>query len=191
MRPLATKRLPAPEDGDDEVCGAHAYLDAGDRAVVTTSDRRVLAVSTADADGDPDLTTVRTFDLAAQVPDDDCLVALLPDWAGRIWWTSQDGRVGTVAPDSGEVRVLDLGEEVAESFSTDETGGTYVVTTHALYRLEVDGTGTPVVDWRTPYDRGTGRKSGQADPRQRHPARPCSTAGSSPSPTTPSRACTW
>ena len=163
LRPVATKRLPAPEDGDDDVCGAHAYLDAGDRAVVTTSDRRVLAVSTADADGDPDLTTVRSFDLAAQVPDDDCLVAVLPDWAGRIWWASQDGRVGTVAPDSGEVRVLDLGEEVGESFSTDETGGTYVVTAEALYRLEVDGTGAPTVDWRTPYDRGTGRKSGQTD----------------------------
>jgi hypothetical protein len=162
MRPLATKRLPAPEDGDDDVCGSHAYLDAGDRAVVATSDRRVLAVSTADADGEPDLTTARSYDLGAVVPDDDCLVALLPDWAGRIWWATQDGRVGTIAPDSGDLRVLDLGEEVAESFSTDETGGTYLVTTQALYRLAVDGTGTPTVDWRTAYDRGTERKTGQA-----------------------------
>ena len=161
MRPLATKRLPAPEDGDDDRCGAQSYLDAGDRAVVSTSDRRVLAVSTADADGEPDLTTARTWDLSAQVPDDDCVVALLPDWAGRIWWATADGLVGTVAPDSGQVQVLDLGEEVTHSFSTDETGGTYVITTHALYRLGADATGTPVVAWRTAYDRGTDRKSGQ------------------------------
>lgn len=162
MRPLATKRLPAPEDGDDEVCGAHPYLDATDRMVVATSDRRVLAVATADADGEPDLTTGRTWDLSPHVPDDDCLVALLPDWSGRIWWASQDGLVGTIAPDSGEVRVLDLGEEVAGPFSTDETGATYVVTTHALHRLVLDGAGTPSVAWRTEYDRGTERKTGQA-----------------------------
>lgn len=162
MRPLATKRLPAPEDGDVGLCGAHAYLDAADRAVVATSDRRVLAVATADADGEPDLTTARTWDLGPHVPDDDCVVALMPDWAGRIWWATQDGLVGTIAPDSGEVRLLDLGEEVANSFSTDETGATYVVTTHALHRLVLDGAGTPVVDWRTEYDRGTERKSGQA-----------------------------
>lgn len=162
LHPLATKELPGPgEDG----CAAGpdaAYLDAGDRMVLATSDRRVLAVSTADADGEPDLTTARTWDLAAQVPGDDCLVALLPDWAGRIWWATRAGLVGTVAPDSGEVRVLDLGEEVAHPFSTDETGGTYVLTTHALYRLDADATGTPVVGWRTAYDRGTDRKSGQA-----------------------------
>lgn len=162
MRPLATKRLPAPEDGDDEICGAHPYLDAADRMVVATSDRRVLAVATADADGEPDLTTARTWDLSPNVPADDCLVALLPDWTGRIWWASQDGLVGTIAPDSGEVRVLDLGEEVAGPFSTDETGATYVVTTHALHRLVLDGAGTPSVAWRTEYDRGTERKTGQA-----------------------------
>ncbi len=161
LHPLATKRLPEPEeDGCAAGLGA-AYLDAGDRVVVATSDRRVLAVSTADADDEPDLTTARTWDLAAQVPDDDCVVALLPDWVGRIWWATRGGLVGTVAPDSGEVRVLDLGEEVTDPFSTDETGGTYVLTTHALYRLGADATGTPAVDWRTTYDRGTDRKSGQ------------------------------
>lgn len=161
LRPLATKRLPAPDEDDDESCGAHAYLDATDRAVVATSDRRVLAVSTADADDEPDLTTDRTWDLGPHVPDDDCLVALLPDWVGRTWWVTRAGLVGTLAPDSGEVRVLDLGEEVAAPFSTDEAGGTYVVTTHALHRLVADGSGAPAVAWRTEYDRGTERKTGQ------------------------------
>ncbi|KRF34828.1 hypothetical protein [Nocardioides sp. Soil805] len=162
LHPLATKRLPSPKDDGCAAGLDAAYLDAGDRMVVATSDRRVLAVSTADADGEPDLTTDRTWDLSTQVPADDCVVALLPDWQGRIWWATRGGLVGTVAPDSGEVRVLDLGEEVAHPFSTDETGGTYVLTTHALYRLSVDEAGTPVVGWRTAYDRGADRKSGQA-----------------------------
>jgi hypothetical protein len=128
---------------------------------VATTDRRIMAIRTSDADGEPDLTTDRTWDLTKAVPKDDCLVALLPDWSGRIWFETHDGLVGTVAPDSGEVKTLDLGEEIANSLATDETGGTYVVTTHALYRLSAGPGGAPVVDWRTEYDRGSEQKKGQ------------------------------
>ncbi|PUA79880.1 hypothetical protein [Nocardioides currus] len=161
MRKLATKALPASE-GDDESCGGGAfYLDAVDRAVVATTDRRIVAVRTADADGEPDLTTDQTWDLGGAVPKDDCVVALLPDWSGRIWFATTDGLVGTVAPDSGEVRTRDLDEQVTTSFATDETGGTYLVTTHALYRLTAGAAGGPKVDWRTEYDRGDRQKKGQ------------------------------
>lgn len=165
MRKLATKDLPDREGetrSGDELCGASFYLDATDRAVVATTDRRILAVGTSDADGEPDLTTYQAWDLTAAVAADDCVIALLPDWSGRIWFETQDGLVGTLAPGSGEVRTLDLGEEIANSFATDETGGTYVVTTHALYRLSAGRGGAPVVDWRSEYDRGGESKSGQS-----------------------------
>ena len=166
MDKLATKDLPERAEGDtspsEDLCGvAPFYLDAADRAVVATTDRRVMAIRTSDADGEPDLTTDRTWDLTKAVPQDDCLVALLPDWSGRIWFETQAGLVGTVAPDSGEVKTLDLGEEIANSLATDETGGAYVVTTHALHRLSAGPGGRPVVDWRTEYDRGSEQKSGQ------------------------------
>ena len=128
---------------------------------MATADRRILAIRTADADGEPDLTTDQAWDLGDVVPADDCVLALLPDWSGRIWFTTADGLVGTLAPDSGEVRTLDLGEEIATAMTTDETGGAYVVTTHALHRLSAGPDGTPVVDWRTEYDRGSEQKSGQ------------------------------
>ena len=165
MDKLATKDLPVPAEGDtaaENLCGgARFYLDAADRAVVATADRRIMAIRTSDADGEPDLTTDKTWDLTSAVPPDDCLVALLPDWSGRIWFETQDGLVGTVAPDSGAVKTLDLGEQIANSLAIDETGGAYVVTTHALYRLSAGPGGAPVVDWRTEYDRGSERKSGQ------------------------------
>ena len=164
MRKLATKDLPEPaEDSpDDSPCdGASFYLDAEGRAIVATSDRRILAVRTADADGEADLTTDEVWDLAGDVPADDCLVAILPDWSGRIWFTTADGLVGTVAPEDGAVKSLDLGEDISHSMATDETGGTYVVTTHALHRLSAGPAGRPVVDWRTEYDRGSEQKSGQ------------------------------
>lgn len=166
MRKLATKELPERAESDkrpwEDLCGgAYFYLDAADRAVVATTDRRIVAIRTSDADGEPDLTTDQTWDLTDAVPQDDCLIALLPDWTGRIWFETKGGLVGTVAPDGGEVRTLDLGEEIANSFATDETGGTYVVTTHALHRLTVGPGGAPKVDWRTEYDRGGQQKKGQ------------------------------
>ena len=120
--------------------GAYFYLDREDRAVVATTDRRVLEVSTSDATGRPRLRVERSFTVADEVPRDDCLVALMPDWAGRIWFVTQDGRVGTVDPDTGRVAVRDLGEEVANSLAVDE-GGVYVVTVRALYRMRADAAG--------------------------------------------------
>lgn len=167
MRPLVSKRLPDRPDVEgkqpwENLCaGAYFYLDAEDRAVVATTDRRVLVVATSDADGDPDLTTDASYDLSDQLPADDCLIAVLPDWQGRIWFVTQDGRTGFVAPGTGEVSVLELGEEVANSFATDTDGAVYVVTVEALYRLEVSPAGEPRVRWRTAYDRGSRLKPGQ------------------------------
>ncbi len=95
------------------------------------------------------------------VPEDDCLIALMPDWDGRIWFETRGGLVGTVTPETGAGRVLDLEEEIANSFAVDEDGGVYVVTTGALYRLEADQAGRPTVTWSAPYDAGSERKPGQ------------------------------
>ena len=100
--------------------GDVAYLDEADRAVVATTDRRVLAVRTGSSDGEAGLNIDATWDLKPYVPYGDCLVALAPDSSGGIWWASQQGLVGTIAPDSGRVRVVDLGEEVRHGLVTDE-----------------------------------------------------------------------
>ena len=154
MRPTTTQELP---DAAATSCTGDAfYLDAADRAVVATTDRRVLAVHTRSADGEPGLGTDTTWDLRPYVPYGDCLVALAPDSAGRIWWASQKGLVGTVAPDSGQVRVVDLGERVSHGLAADEAGGVYVVTDEALHRLSAGSDGTPQPAWRTAYDGTSG-----------------------------------
>ncbi|MBB6628260.1 hypothetical protein H5V45_13105 [Nocardioides sp. KIGAM211] len=171
MRPVATKDLPdrsaAGSDTaswkpwEDLCAGAYFYLDDRDQAVVATTDRHVLVVSTHDSEGDPDLTTQASYDLTSVVPRSDCLLALMPDWDGTIWWVTQDGRVGTIDPGSGDTTVLDLDEEVANSIAVDAGGGVYVVTTEATYRITRGRTGPPRVTWRTAYDRGSEEKSGQ------------------------------
>lgn len=164
LRPITSKRLPAAPDTDDrvraEACGGtQFYLDNGDRAVVVTTDNKVQAIGTHDAEGEPDLTVDQTWDLDDAIGDDDCLVAAFPDWHGNIWWSSLGGRVGVLDRVAGGVKVLELGERVTRPFTVDETG-VFLTTDTALYRLALSEKG-PLVSWRAEYDRGVEVKSGQ------------------------------
>ena len=55
---------------------------------------------------------------------------------------------------------LPKGESIANSFAMDESGGVFIVSTHALYRFDVRS-GRPSVTWRKTYDRGSRVKPGQ------------------------------
>ncbi len=154
----ATKDLP-----DSGGCaGSAVALDDHGRAVVATADRRLLVVDTADADGHADLTTVASHDLRRVVPASDCVTSVEPGPAGVLWFATAAGRVGVVDGPSGRVRTVDLGEDVADPLAVDPAGA-FVVGTHALYRLTAGAgpAGRPRVAWRTAYDRGSRRKSGQ------------------------------
>jgi outer membrane protein assembly factor BamB len=158
MRPLETLDLPDREKSDkrpwEDLCGgAYFYLDARARAVVATTDRRVLTIDSSD------LKEVDEVDLGHVVPDDDCLVALLPDWDGNTWYVTQDGRVG-VAGGASDPTPLELGGEIANSIAADDTG-VYLVTTDALVKVALDGQRQPEVVWQTSYDHGSEQKPGQ------------------------------
>ncbi|MEI2714099.1 MAG: hypothetical protein V9G04_12620 [Nocardioides sp.] len=168
MRFDATLKLPKRPESDDgkkpweNLCaGAYFYLDNQDRAVTATTDRRILAIDTADGEGNPDLTIARSWSLRDVVPKSDCPIALMPGWDGLIWWLTQDGLVGTLDPATGKTRSLDLQAPIDNSFAVGNDGAAYVVTTHALYRLEAGADGTPEVRWRKAYDRGSATKPGQ------------------------------
>lgn len=156
MRPRSSKDLPS---GDERsACGSDAlYLDAQDRAVVATADRSVLVVRTATAEGGAELETETTWDLKPFVPYGDCVVALAPDWAGRVWWASRKGLVGTIAPDTGDVRVLDLAEDVAHGFAADPDGGMLLATDAAVHRLAAEPDGSPRVAWTAATDDASGK----------------------------------
>jgi hypothetical protein len=166
MRPLETMELPGRTGASDrrayeDLCGgAYFYLDKDDLAYVATTVRTIEVISTADEAGDPALVTEHTIDLTEVIPDDDCLVALMPDWEGRgTWWVSRDGRVGLAGLDDVPT-VVDLDERVANSVSVDETG-VYVVTVNALYKFAVGEAGVPDLLWRSVYDNSGVEKPGQ------------------------------
>ncbi|EFQ82348.1 hypothetical protein HMPREF0063_12510 [Aeromicrobium marinum DSM 15272] len=143
-----------------DICGGtYFFLDADDVAYPTTGEKTVQKIR-VQADGS--LVKEQEWSLAEHLAADDCLIATMPDWDGRLWFFSQAGRVGTLDRATGTVQVMQLpeGEEVTNSVSTDETGGMYVVSTHALYRLDATAEGLPEVTWREVYDRGSIQKPG-------------------------------
>ena len=148
----------------EDLCGgAYFYLDDQDRAIVETTNAQVWVLAESESPaGTPSFTLERTYDVSSAVPDGDCLIALMPDWDGRIWFVTQDGGVGTLDPGTGRVRSIRLdGERIVNSFATDETGGVFIVSDHALYRFDAGRRGRPVVTWRERYDRGSVEKPGQ------------------------------
>jgi len=138
--------------------GGYFYLDRQDRAVVSTFDGHVLTIA---VEGES-FRLVRDDDVSGHTAGSG-IQSALPDWAGNLWFVTVAGRVGVVLRDSRAVRSLQLpaGETIANSFAMDESGGVFVVSTHALYRFDLARPGRPVVTWRQPYDRGSRQKPGQ------------------------------
>ncbi len=161
--PLPPRKVNPEKSPLEDICaGAYFYLDHRDRAVIATTNAQVWVVGQTESPVGTRFEVQRQYDLAAHVPDGDCLVALLPDWHGLVWFVTQEGGVGTVNPRTGDVHSLRLkGEKIVNSFATDETGGVFIVSDHAMYRFDSARRGRPRVTWREAYDRGSAQKPGQ------------------------------
>ena len=157
---LAARELPLRQLGGDPFTdfsgGGYFYLDDRDRAVIPTTTRHVLVVAQTDG---PGFALDRDYDLTAAVPGGDEIISVLPDWQGRIWFATRDGRVGWISPDSGGIVSRDLDEAIGNSFAVDRNG-VYIVTDEAMYRFRARG-GRPRTIWRHRYDNDGVRKSGQ------------------------------
>ncbi|WP_327351643.1 hypothetical protein [Streptomyces sp. NBC_01304] len=157
--------------------GAYSYLDNEDRLVLADSRQHIVRLAHEQAaDGSWKFVVDKDWDLTSHVPHDcvswtnlnpdgecDPVTSVMPDWQGRIWWVTRQGRVGTVDPASGDIRSIRLaGEEIQNSFSVAQDGVS-IVTDHALYSFRADADGTPRAQWRQTYDRGTGTKPGSVN----------------------------
>lgn len=141
-----------------DLCGGtYFYLDRDNVAWVLTTGNQIWKIKV----GDTGFTELGSFDLTGQVPQGDCMIAVMPDWSGAVWFATKQGQVGTLDPADGRTRLRAFpGEQIVNSLAADETGAVYVVTDHRLLALEAGPDGTPRVRWAETYDRGTQQKPG-------------------------------
>ena len=166
LRELATFDLPTETSGGApgtfRPSGSYFYQDERGRTVTGTAERTVLVLShTAHS-----FKLVRRYDLRGVISQGDSLQALQPDFAGRVWFTSKGGVVGTLDLRSGNVLGryhMPAGERIVNSHASDQTGGVFIASSKAMYRFDAGRAGAPVVSWRAPYDAGTRVKPGQLD----------------------------
>ncbi|MDH6117928.1 hypothetical protein ABH930_005215 [Kitasatospora sp. GAS204A] len=140
--------------------GVYAYLDSANSLVVVDGNDNLLRIGHHQGAGGWSLTVDQSTPLAGAIPAGDNVAGLSPGWGGRVWFATSGGVIGTADTGTGVVRSISTGEGVGNSIST-VPGHTAVATDHALYLLSEAPDGTPVIDWRAPYDRGPGRKPGQ------------------------------
>src|SRR4051794_21857129 len=134
---------------NDFAGGGYFYLDNHDRAVIPTTTRHVYVVAETPA---PGFQIERDYDVSGSLASSsDKIISALPDWSGRIWVASTQGVAAVIDPASGAIKTLALGEPVSNSIAADDSGGVYVVTAKALYRLDADASGAPSVTWREEY----------------------------------------
>jgi hypothetical protein len=149
---------------NDTSGGAYFYLDHRDRAVVGTSAGSIEIIALTRADGGERFERAELIDLSAELRlpsgELDKITAVMPDFAGNLWFVGRYGTVGVVDSARRVARVRLAGEEIENSFSTAPEGA-YIVSDHALYHFALDTAGRPVAIWRERYDRGVQRKIGQ------------------------------
>jgi hypothetical protein len=165
LKQLASYRLPnrklSANVFTDFSGGGYFYLDNLDRAVIPTGNNHVRVVG-QNAAGTA-FVLRRDYDLTHVMARADKIVSVLPAWTGELVFVTERGIVGAIQPGSGQTKVLPLGETITNSFAVDETGGIYVVTTAAIYRLDLVG-GAPTVTWREEYANVGTTKPGQTSP---------------------------
>ncbi|MEN6601567.1 MAG: hypothetical protein ABFD86_04065 [Bryobacteraceae bacterium] len=142
--------------------GGYFYLDSNDHLVIGGPGGFSVLKVTDNPPAPPVFTLLKEYDLSTAIAAGDAVEALLPDFSGRIWFTTVGGTVGTVDPTARTIATLSLtGEQIRNSTATDETGGVFVASDHALYRFDADAQGKPTITWREVYDRGYRVKAGQ------------------------------
>ena len=166
--------------------GAYFYLDPQDRAVVATTDGRILEFATSSASGRAELRQERAFDVSGELPADDCLVALMPDWAGLIWFVTQDGRVGTVEPTTGRGEG-DRPRRGRLQLPRRRRAGRLRRHRHRALPDVGRPSGKPRADWRSDVRPGWRSRSPASSPAAAAPPRPSSRAAAWRSPTTRTR----
>ncbi len=171
---------PLDEQKSDSSGGMYFHLikdGAGNDQVLTTNGDEHIQVIAAGGVPNPGtgadygFTVVEDYDVKSFLrntdpasPDASKMTDVMIDWnnVDLIWFISKDGTVGILDRNDSSAKTLQLThmdglevvyEEIQNSVAIDENG-LLVVSNYAMHHLSVGPGNTPVIDWRSEYDRG-------------------------------------
>ncbi len=130
--------------------GGYFFLDGQDRIWVATRTDHLYVLDQGE-DGNT-LRLRRDYDLTGVLDTEtERISSALPDFNGLIWFVSKNnGKVGTLDPKTGSIRVIRLDEEIENSFAV-ASDGVYIVSDKRMYRFKARKNGTPRVIWKKKY----------------------------------------
>ncbi|UVE17464.1 hypothetical protein NVV93_18135 [Pseudomonas sp. LS44] len=153
--------------------GAYLFLDNQDRIVLGDSRQMIQRIAMRQEGGKWRFVVDKEWDMRPYVPHDcqnydnwfppgacDMITSVAPDYAGRYWWVTRFGRVGTLDPETGLVKQVQLQNEEIQNGVAMDSRAVYVLSDHAQYAFAADKDGMPQQLWRQAYDRGSERKVG-------------------------------
>jgi hypothetical protein len=142
--------------------GGYFFLDAHDQLWVPTKTDHIFVVGeTANGQG---FVLRRDYDLTGVLDTaNERITSALPDFSGLLWFvTKQNGKVGTVNPDTGAIHLVRLNEEIENSFAVDGRSA-YIVSDKRMYRFKARRDGTPFIVWKAGYQNSGIVKPSQVD----------------------------
>ena len=130
--------------------GGYFFLDDQDRLWVPTKTDHLYVLNQG-ADGNT-LTLESDYDLTSKLdPATERITSALPDFKGLIWFVSKaNGKIGTLDPQTGAIRVKRIGEEIENSFAIG-SNGIYIVSDKRMYRFKATKKGVPREIWSKTY----------------------------------------
>jgi hypothetical protein len=130
--------------------GGYFFLDNRDRMWIPTKTGHIFVLKVGEFG--TSLTKKRDYDLTPKIDEStERITSALPDFDGLIWFVSkQNGRVGTLDPKTGKLKVKTLGEEIENSFAV-ASNGVYIVSDRRMYRFKAKENGVPRVIWKAGY----------------------------------------
>ena len=163
LETLAKYEMPA-KDGRDNSGGGYFHLDNKNRPIISPNDNSIKILDVVEEDGKPAWRVVEDYPLGNTLPDSAKIHDVMPDWSGEnLWFVTTGNYIGYRNQADGSFHTFKLPEKdevVQNSFAVAEDG-IYMVSTHALYRFEIDPeTRIPVATWREAYERGKEQKPG-------------------------------
>lgn len=161
---LAEMQLPAKKSRDSSG-GGYFHLDNQDRPIIAPNDNTIKIFDIVEAEGNQlAWKVVEEYQLGDLLPEGAHIHDVMPDWTGGyLWFVTTGNYIGYRNQQDGSLHTFKLPEAdevVQNSFAVAEDG-IYMVSTHAMYRFEIDPeTRKPIPSWREPYERGYEQKVG-------------------------------